>query len=480
MVLLAACLAACLALRPVSASAAPAEAGMADNRTEAVPPSQDPFYREPDGLDGFRPGTILRHRRTPDAIAVFQETAERYVEESWQMLYRTTDHRGRATVTAATVLVPPRADRSKLLSFQVSADSPSGDCVPSFGFQRSSGAYPRLYSETMQMQALLVEAALSRGWLVVVPDADGQKGAWPSVGLASSAVLDGIRAAKASAAFTRIGADPTVALWGYSWGGAVSLGALGLQPAYAPDVAIAGAALGGAGNGMNREAAVFNYSLRHNKDIYAGYLPVYLLGLAAQVDGIKELIEAHVRPQYRDHIYLAGGQCIEANGRTYRNEDIVGMFDDPHFFQTVLRKVKLPAVNLTLPPKAPLFWYQWAHEAVTAEVSRDVQDFCSKGATIEYQLETSPNIRHDICAFTRAPAALRWLDGIMAGRPPRPGCSNSSFLFKGAADPDFAALYSPHLQFRLGQYLRREEGYFDRQELQAVNSSRTSMTGTGH
>jgi hypothetical protein len=77
--------------------------------------------------------------------------------------------------------------------------------------------------------------------------------------------LDSIRAVKASGNITGIGSDPTVTLYGYS-GGAASAGwvsyharigvlsrssanyffkATELQPDYAPDVQIHGAAIGG-------------------------------------------------------------------------------------------------------------------------------------------------------------------------------------------------------------------------------------------
>lgn len=465
------CLAACLAPWMVSASApSPGSPGPslfegADKPTSpaAAPPSQDPFYLVPEGIDKMPPGTLLKHRKPPSPIAIFLEPAESFVKDSHQIHYRTTDQQGNPTATVATVLVPPNADHAKVLSFQVAADSPFGDCAPSFGFQRASSDYPMLYSENTQLQVLLVQSALNRGWVVVVPDADGHKGAWPSVKLASYAVLDGIRAAKGSAPFTGIRDNATIALWGYSWDGVTTLGALALQPSYAPELKIAGAALGGGGSDLNNVASAFNSTLLRNKTSHAGFLPVWLLGLSAQLDNIKEMVDKHLRPEFRQHFYLARHQCLEANGRTFRDEDIEAMFDDPSLLRNVSREFKVPRLDYAV-PKVPVFWYQWAHDQGSETVSRAVAEYCSKGATIEYAVETAENLTHSTHGLTAAPGALRWLGGIMDGRVPASGCSNTTVLFQGL-DAGFLSIFSKHLRRRIQQFLSKSPALYDRSEI---------------
>ncbi|KAG5915916.1 hypothetical protein E4U42_007878, partial [Claviceps africana] len=94
-----------------------------------TPPSRDAFYVVPEDIAKASPGSILRHRRPPSPIGSGFETLE--LHASHQILYRTTDSEDKATATVLTVLIPPRANLSRVLSYQVAEDAASVDCAPS-------------------------------------------------------------------------------------------------------------------------------------------------------------------------------------------------------------------------------------------------------------------------------------------------------------------------------------------------------------
>jgi Secretory lipase len=95
------------------------------------------------------------------------------------------------------------------------------------------------------VQTAVVISALSQGWYVSVADDTGVQAAF-GAGLHSAyTTLDSIRAVKQSGRFTGIDSDPTITLNGYSGGALAASWASELHSSYAPELKIAGAALGG-------------------------------------------------------------------------------------------------------------------------------------------------------------------------------------------------------------------------------------------
>ena len=100
------------------------EASTSDARTDA-------FYAKlpVDQLAAFEPGTILRVREIkPKAYFGFEVDAR-----AWQLMFRSTDGRGRPVASITTVLVPPNAPAKGrvLLSYQVAYDGLTLKCAPS-------------------------------------------------------------------------------------------------------------------------------------------------------------------------------------------------------------------------------------------------------------------------------------------------------------------------------------------------------------
>jgi hypothetical protein len=200
---------------------------------EVTPPADDPFYRVPDNLEGFRPGEVLDAR--PVEVRAFRRLIN---ADAWQLKFRSTDPHGAALSGVTTVMIPRRpfgGSVRPLLSYQCAIDSLGATADPSYTLRQGD-----------QWELTLMGRALRRGWAVVTTDHTGPQHAFGELPLASRLVLDGIRAA---IAFEPAGFDaaPPIGLWGYSGGAQATLFAAEQQPAYAPELNVVGAAAGGAG-----------------------------------------------------------------------------------------------------------------------------------------------------------------------------------------------------------------------------------------
>lgn len=414
----------------LSASGAPLEL---EERANTIAPSQDPFYMVPANVSSVPPGTILQHRKPPAPIAAFG-LARDNLKASHQILYRTTDSHGNATATVLTILVPYNADYTKLLSYQVAEDAPSLDCAPSYAFQLASATGGLLGTIVTQAELLLVQAALEQGWVVVVPDFQGPNAAFLANRLAGQAILDGIRAAVSSSSITGIDPNPRIAMWGYSGGGITTAWAAELHPTYAPELNIAGAAIGGTEPKIQTVTGVVN------RGPFTGLIPSGMLGLANEYPLIADKIRDNLKPQYAALFSKAKKQCLTANMLDFMFRDVVAMFNGPDV-------TKLPDTVAIMeqnamgqaPPKIPLYMYK----GVLDEVSpvKDTDDvynyYCSHNVSVQYHREALAE--HAIAAVTGAPGALAFLIGIMNGRQPRAGCAKKTVL-TSLVSPEAAAI----------------------------------------
>ncbi|KAF7556677.1 hypothetical protein G7Z17_g1249 [Cylindrodendrum hubeiense] len=402
-----------------------------------LPPSKDPFYAVPDDIEKFAPGEILRHRQPPDVISAFGSPPSN-LQRSHQILYRTNDDEGNATATVVTVLVPNKPDLSKVVSYQVAEDAVTIDCAPSHGFLFGTGNDPLLGSRTLQTQLLLLQGALEEGWVVIVADYEGPKGAFYATKLAGHAVLDGIRAVIQSAQYTGVASNSQVALCGYSAGAAVTQWAAELQSTYAPELKIAGAALGGGCNSISVPVS------KVNKERVAGFIPVILLGLAAQYPEVGEVIEKHLKPSAKEDFYRPLHQCLDANIAFFNGRDIIGMFDDWVRFSSepAIIKVFAQSNQGRQISQIPMFFHAAVQdEAVPiAQMDKMVIDYCAKGGNVLYRRDIATNLRHTSYGIVGTPIAMDWIRGLFNGNLPKPGCSTITGT-TSEIDPEFLKIF---------------------------------------
>src|SRR3954454_7196397 len=204
----------------------------------AATPAEDPFYGVPAGIEGLVNGTGIDAREVTATQYSYPIDAN-----AWQVRFKTQDTTGAASAYITTVLVPraPWAGKGPrpVLSYQMPEDGVGLKCSPSWVLTNGVTAPTNTTPD-----AHTVASALDRGWTVVVPDYEGPNSAWLGAGGQARGVLDSLRAARAFAP-AGISAKAPIGVWGYSGGAIATSSAAQLQPSYAPDVTLAGVALGG-------------------------------------------------------------------------------------------------------------------------------------------------------------------------------------------------------------------------------------------
>lgn len=402
------------------------------------PPSRDPFYDVPDDVASSAPGTILKHRPPPSSVAALRSLPAN-IKGSYQLMYRTNDSFDNATATVVTVLVPYSADMGKVLSYQVAEDSPYIDCAPSYVIQKNEVTAGAPGSILTQSEFIIIELALSQGWVVVVPDFQGPDSAFLANKLAGQAVLDGLRATLNSADLTGVEKDARLAMWGYSGGSLATAWAAELLADYAPELNVAGAALGGTVPSIEKVVKTVN------KTPYAGLVPSGVLGLANAFPVIRKAVDEQIKPQYTRLFDRFQKQCLVSIVLQNIGKDVLGYLKDAQslFEGSVGEVVKSNNLGKAI-PKIPLYLYKSINDQVSEiEDTDDLYDYyCDGGATVEYLRDFASE--HSILAITGAPQALSRVKMLLNGQKPKSGCSKRSVLSTALSGdslqslPDFA------------------------------------------
>lgn len=382
-----------------------------------LPPSQDAFYTAPANLSAYAPGDVIRTRPPPLGIRFFG-AAPANLARAHQLLYRTTSPAGEPLAATTTVMIPHDADYSKLLSYQVEADTADVYCQPSFALQQ-----PRADPDNIagQYGALWYIAALKRGWVVASPDHEGPNGAFTVGILGGRATLDGVRAVRRAGSLTGVREDATVVLWGYSGGAMATEFAVEQQEAYAPELRIAAAAMGG-----------LPVNLRHifefvNRGLASGIAVSGSVGLARAYPQVQALFDERLVPDKKADFEKVGHQCLLPTVSEYAFQNVYDYFQGG---KTVLEN---EAVRSALAensmgngavPKLPMLFYQATQdEIVPFKDTEGLYDkYCAAGANIHFVKELLAG--HVLMAVTGAPAAFDWISDRMNGKPVPSGCSS--------------------------------------------------------
>ncbi|MFF0609327.1 lipase family protein [Nocardia tengchongensis] len=388
--------AAAAALAVALSASTPALAEDVPPAAGSVVPDADPFYAAPPNLASYPNGQLVDHRE----VAVDLGTPVR----AWQLSFRTNDSRDRAVLGATTVLVPTAPwtgpGARPVVSEQLPEDATGTRCAPSY----------TLVKNTAQ-SAEPVRQMLAKGWVVAVPDHEGPKSGFLTGPRTAHTILDGIRAA---GRFEPAGIGPGAvwALDGYSGGGAATAWAAQLQPSYAPELAFAGAAIGGVPADLNELTARFDGSL------FSGYN----FGILVAYD--REYPEAHLGDLFDEHghaaIAAAGDACVNdllANFALRRLSDHAQGTDplQAHRLAQLLRENSLGATA----PTMPVFNYHTTTDEIVPVGQADqlVAQWRAGGATIVTVRD--PLGEHGLEAVHRAPDAQAFLADRLAASTTR-------------------------------------------------------------
>ncbi len=408
--------------------------------TATAEPVHDPFFRYSGTvpLQQYAPGDVLAVRTVPYHLlnAPTPLTA-------MQILYRSTDARGRPIANVTSVLRPPGAHGDRVVSYQSAYDSLNPDDGPSRAIAGNtplltatpSGGNLAIGGTAASGEGAAIAPFLALGYTVVVADTQGPTAdfaAGPEYGMTT---LDSLRAAQ-HVPNSGVTDTARIGLYGYSGGAIATNWASIMAPDYAPDVAdnLIGAAQGGllvdpadnlryAGGsaawggvvgmaivGIGRAYGIdFDpYINDYGREIMARFEDASILNVLGQYPGLEwaDLVE----PEYRDPNTV------------------------PEYVDVVnqLNMGRAPV------PQIPMFVAQASNGIVEGTppgppgtgagdgimVAGDVRSlmtrYCDAGLTVQY--DEYDTLGHIAGAALWFPGALAWLLDRFAGKPAPGNC----------------------------------------------------------
>ncbi|KAF4452560.1 hypothetical protein F53441_4579 [Fusarium austroafricanum] len=377
---------------------------------EAIPPSQDPWYSAPTGFESRRPGDILRIRSAPNLAFIVEGSAAAY-----HILYRSSDSRGQPSWAVTTLFIPSSltysaSGKAALLSYQFAYNTCNIDSSPSFavsGFMSKSEPTIGVKASTS-----LITEILELGWIVNTPDHLGPSAAFGASVQSGHATLDALRAVqklldlKDSQGFT-------TAIWGYSGGSIASFAAAELQPSYAPDTRIAGAAFGGLVDDITTD---FD---KINKSFLSGSLIAILLGITSQYPEERAYLESLLIPEMKEDFLAAVHRETRETVKKYAGKDIYSFFKygDEGLRAPILQDLydKQAKLGCKEVPVMPIFLYKAIQDQFCPIDLTDatVERLYERGAEITYERNTVGSHVSEI--DNGKPRAIRFLKSIFDG-----------------------------------------------------------------
>jgi hypothetical protein len=389
-------------------------------RDASTPPAQDPFYAHPLGFENAKPGDILRHRTPPGPLGGFGYIPLN-LKSAHQIQYRTTNGQGNPDTAITTVLVPNDGNMSRLLSYQDIQDASYLNCAPSYAIQVGSKSNNSLSKSSSIFEA----GALRLGWIVSIPDYQGTQAAFSSGLQEGQATLDSIRAVLSSSSITDIASkDVDTSMWGYSGGSIATEWAAELQPSYAPELKIVGAAIGGTVVNLN------NTIKRMNKSQYAGLGIAGLWGLyqGFETPEMKQLLDDETFPENRTELEAARTQCAGTDFSQYSGKDVFQYFRSGEGFlnkspmKETIEKVGIMGKRDL--PQIPLHFYKAKGDEVNSIDDNDalVKQYCDRGiASLKYVRNDMGD--HSSESMIGSGDAIQFLKDRFDGVAPVQGCN---------------------------------------------------------
>nr|WP_249357911.1 lipase family protein [Nocardia cyriacigeorgica] len=368
-------------------------------------PDPDPFYAEPPGLADKQPGDVLAVRQMPP-LPMFPDTTVTVVR------FRSTNSTGKPIAATTTVLTPRSHQKNgPLLSLQHIINALGAKCSVSRVLYTDD-------PDLMVREAVAWNVLLQRGWSIALPDHLGPQFAYGAAKLGGQVTLDGIRAVK-QVGELQVENSP-VSMVGYSGGGMATAWAAALQPTYAPELKIAGAAMGGVPMNLVKMLEGLGF----------GSHPVFGLALAAGIGLEREYPE---RFPISDQLNAKGLAARNAMANSCTNGLLAtgaghgvldfaattSMVEDPQA-RAVVEENSLELYDGA--PTMPVF--EW-HSPIDGLVPVDAivntnRRWCAAGTKVQAETVAVPD--HLTAAVLGLPAALVWIDARFRGEPAPSNC----------------------------------------------------------
>ena len=370
-------------------------------------PAVGAFYQPPNPLPKKKPGTLIRSEALADAPAG---------SRGWRILYHSTGLHGEDIAVSGMVFVPavPATGPRTVVAWAHPTTGVADQCAPS------------VLPDGPTLVAGL-QSFLDAGFVVAATDYQGlgTPGVHPYlVGVSEGrGTLDAVRAARS---LPETAAGKKVFLWGHSQGGQASLFAGQLAPTYAPDLQVLGTAAAAPAGEL---AKVFDLDENTVDGIALGGWAMNAYYQTYKAQNPKMTIDQMITPSGEAALPKLIPLCDAVSADEAHIEAIATPLIGSFYATTDPGSVPpwggLLAENRpgNVKTKSPIFIAQDTADEVVPAVTTDalVKDLCAKGDTVDYAVY--PGLSHTIIGYASAPAALTWMQAILAGKPATNTCS---------------------------------------------------------
>lgn len=377
---------------------------IADQESAPSAPEGSAFYQPPDELPP-RNGDIIWARPTD-----FVRTAmTRPSGQAWKVLYRSTDATGQPIAVSGTVVAP---------AGEPVAGRPVVAYAPGTVGMADRCALSKALPNGQSYESITIHRMLQRGWVVAITDYQGlgTPGDHPYVVGRSlgRSVLDSVRAATQLPSSGATTSSP-VAIWGYSEGGAAAVWATELQPSYAPELLVRGAAAGGVPANLPRVARFVD------RGPFSGLQMMAAIGLQTAYPELQ--LDSYLNPAGHGQKHLIQNSCLidglmQTSFSRAAHTTITDILQLPAWKARMLQN--LPGqVGLTV----PMFLYHGLFdEAVPYDQGRQLRDnYCRTGSTVQWQTYVASE--HVVTSLLATTKAMNYLADRLSGSPPPSNCT---------------------------------------------------------
>jgi hypothetical protein len=403
---------------PAATSTTTSTGAPTSSTTGPLLPSQDPFYSysgtEP--LQDIAPGTVLASR----SIDLAAGTTSTPVSAE-QLLYRTTGELGQPTVTVTTVIAPlGTASPPRLVAYLSFYDALGDQCDPSYTLQ--GGDPGSANQEQTEAEEAIIGAYVAAGFVLTIPDFEGEDLEWTAGQEAGYGTLDALRATES---YLGMAADSPVGLTGYSGGSIAADWASELAPTYAPALDLVGVAEGGIPVDYAHNLAYINGSSG-----WSGILPATLVALS-RAFGVN--LEPYLSAYGKKLTAQVQSACIGSFEGAYPGLTVQQLVKKK--YRNVFTVPALVTINNDLimgstpgNPTGPLFMGVGDADGtgdgimIVADVEALAHEYCGQGVGV--QLAVYQGADHEEAAVEFEPAAVTFLEARFAGVPFESGCAS--------------------------------------------------------
>lgn len=378
----------------------------------AVPPpprGDDAFYIPPSPLPDGKPGDVIRSRNVGTTLSLARVT---------QLMYLSTSNQGKRVAVTGVLYTPlsQKAGAGNALVVHTPGTRGVGDhCAPSKQ-PNLENANPASGDYASPEYGQLLEKGIS----VVVTDYEGQGTPGLSPYLVGRpegyAGLDALRAVQRLEG-SGVSAESPVGISGYSQGGQGAGWAAELQPAYAPELNLKGALVGGPVADMNR----FVDHANGNATAGSGFaLAGALVGLPFAFPELD--VESRLTAEGKKEIERLRATCYMEYFLGFGTTTTAELTEPDVLTDPQWRRRFAESKLGTKVPGAPAYIYHGkADTIVPFELGATLyRDWCALGASATF--EAIPGVEHLSGIWLGPPNGIRWLADRLAGVESPTGC----------------------------------------------------------